>query len=72
MEELKRLIEEQGRAFHEFKDANDTRLESIEKTGNAPVDHEVKMANITAVLDRLEDEIKALTLKTQRPAPGSA
>ena len=71
MEELKRLIEEQGRAFHEFKAANDTRLESIEKTGKAPGDHDVKIANITAVLDRLETEIKALTIKAQRPVPGS-
>ena len=71
MDELKRLIEEQGKAFHEFKTANDARLAGIEKNGKASPEIETKVDGLNAELTRLGKEIKDLTLKSQRPEPGS-
>lgn len=66
--ELKDLIEEQSRAFAEFKKANDQRLAEIEKSGKA---HEATVAKVETInkdLDRVADSIKELAAKVQRPA----
>ncbi len=71
MDELKRLIEDQSRAFHEFKTANDARIAAIEKNGKASPELETKVDAVNAELTRLGQEIKELTLKLQRPSPGA-
>lgn len=71
MEELKKLLEDQGRAFDEFKKANDARLASIEAKGSAPAELEGKVAEINADMSRIAAEIKALTVKSQRPEIGA-
>ena len=38
LSEIKALVEEQGKAWQEFKDLNDKRLEEIEAKGYAPAD----------------------------------
>jgi HK97 family phage major capsid protein len=70
MDELKNLLEEQGKAFHEFKVTNDERLAAIEKSGKASPEMEAKVEAVNKDILRLEEEIKALTLKTQRPGIG--
>lgn len=68
MDEIKRLIEEQGRAFEAFKTANDARLKAIEDTGHAPADLEAKVNEINTELSRLGNAIK----EANRPAAGAA
>jgi HK97 family phage major capsid protein len=85
MEELKKLLEQQGKAFEEFKSANDTRLKAIEEKGFAPADVEEKVnkanAEITALSKKIDDqskkledqdkEIETLSKTTNRPgSPG--
>lgn len=70
MDELKKLLEDQGKAFHEFKDANDARIAAIEKNGKATPEMEAKVDGLNSELYRLGKEIKELTLASQRPAPG--
>jgi HK97 family phage major capsid protein len=67
MDEIKQLIEQQGRAFEEFKKANDARLAAIEATGHAPADMEAKVDAINAEISRLSKDIAA----AQRPAAGA-
>ena len=38
LSEIKNLIETQGRAWDEFKSANDARIKSIETKGYAPAE----------------------------------
>lgn len=71
MEELKKLLEEQGRAFDEFKKANNARLAAIEAKGSAPAELEGKVAEINADMNRISAEIKALTVRSQRPEIGA-
>ena len=54
MEELKRIIEAIGRAFEEFKAANDERFKAIESKGYAPADLEEK-------IDKINGEITSLS-----------
>lgn len=65
--ELKDLIEEQGKAFHEFKAANDKRLAEIEKTGKAAEDTIAKVETINKDLDRVAEALKELAAKVKRP-----
>ena len=68
MEELKRLLEEQGKAFEAFKAANDLRLKAVEAKGHAPAEFEQKVDDINAKLTELGKEIMAVAIKAQRPA----
>jgi HK97 family phage major capsid protein len=56
--QIKELIEEQQKAFHEFKATNDERLKELEKGSTGVAELEGKLEKINAELDRL-DEIKA-------------
>lgn len=63
LSDIKDLIEQQGRAFEEFKRANDARIEAMEKRGFAPADLEEKVDKINAELGRLSAEIKSASDK---------
>lgn len=57
MEEVKRLIEDQGRAWEEFKKANDEAIKA-KADGKSVADLEVKLAKANEALNAI-DEIKA-------------
>lgn len=67
--EVKGLIEAQGRAFEEFKSANDERIKA-EAKGAADALFEAKAASINETLNALRDEIKAIEAKGNRPGAG--
>jgi HK97 family phage major capsid protein len=71
-EELKSLIEQQGKAFDEFKKANDERLDAIEK-GQAHSELEATVNKIGADLDKLSaamDEMEKRANRAAAPAEG--
>ena len=71
MEELKKLIEEIGKAFNEYKATNDARIEELKKGGQAG-EHEEKLARLEAKLAQLEEAKSALEAKLNRPGnPGN-
>lgn len=71
MLELKTLIEDQGRAWEEFKSANDARLAAIESKGYAPADVVEKVGTINADVIRLTGEISDIMKKMNRPGRAS-
>lgn len=71
MAEVKNLIEAQGKAWEEFKSANDARLKQIEEKGHAAEDAVAKVATINADLDKLSKDIAGQMLALQRPPMGS-
>jgi len=66
--EIKSLIEAQGKAFDEFKTANDKRLEEIEKRGSADAVTEEKVAKLNDELSGITKQLEDLQTKTSRPA----
>lgn len=70
--ELKQLIEDQGRAWEEFKSANDERLKAVEEKGYAPLDLVEKVGAINVDLSKLSDEIGDVMKKQNRPDMGGS
>jgi len=70
-EEIRALIEEQGKAFEEFKKANDLRLATIEANGSAPAELEGKVDTINDDITRISDEIKEFMTQANRPEAGA-
>jgi HK97 family phage major capsid protein len=66
-EELKALIEQQGKAWDEFKKANDARLAAIEGKGYAPGELVGKVDVINTDLNKLSKQIADALLAMQRP-----
>ena len=67
--EIKSLIEAQGRAFEDFKKANDARIEAV-KTGNATADLDAKIQKIEKDLDGIAEaksRLEKLEVKMNRP-----
>lgn len=64
--EVKTLIEAQGRAWEEFKQANDARIKAIESKGYAPADVAEKVAKVEAEMKRIDDEAMDLAKKIAR------
>lgn len=62
--EVKDAIEDVGRAFNEFKEANDKRLEGL-ASGKAVGDLEAKVDKINTVLDRYEPMNQQVTKSLQ-------
>jgi len=60
MEELKKLLNEYGKAFDEFKAANDRRIAAIESKGYAPADLVEKVERINADLSEKKKQIDAV------------
>lgn len=74
MEELKKALEDLGRAFEEFKSANDQRIKQLETKGHADptLETKVQKANadierLTGVRDELQKRIDSIETKMQRP-----
>ncbi|MDZ7809191.1 MAG: phage major capsid protein [Arhodomonas sp.] len=70
--ELKVLLDNQGKAWEEFKAANDARVEAIEKKNFAPADLEGKVDTINTDMDRLSKEIADIMKKMNRPGAGAS
>lgn len=68
--EIKKLIEDQGTAWEQFKQANDARLKAIESKGFAPEDTVEKVAKINADLSALGKQIDEVAKKVNRPDIG--
>lgn len=66
-EELKKLLEQQGAAFDEFKKANDERLKAVEAKGWAPADLEQKVATVNDELTKLGKAIDEIAKAQNRP-----
>jgi HK97 family phage major capsid protein len=66
MEEVKRLIAEQGKAFEEFKKANDERLKALAE-GKSVSELEEKVASANKELDRLGKALEEVAKKANRP-----
>lgn len=67
-DEIKRLLEEQGRAFEEFKKANDQRIDQIKKHGEASAETLQKVDKLNATIDSLKDRLEKAELKLDTPA----
>ena len=73
--ELKRLIEDTGRAFDEFKASNDARLKEIEAKGHADPLLAEQVDKINAELSNLsalKDQVNAIEAQAGRPGFGGA
>ena len=69
-DEIRELIEQQGKAFEEFRKSNDERLAALEK-GEARSELEEKTDRINDELGRLSAAVDELAKKANRPgAPG--
>jgi HK97 family phage major capsid protein len=66
MLEVKRLIEDQGRAFEEFKKANDERIAKTAK-GEAVADLEAKLTRLNEALDAVGTRVEKTETKLARP-----
>lgn len=66
MLEVKRLIEDQGRAFEEFKKANDERIAKTAK-GEAVADIEAKLTRLNEALDAVGTRVDKTETKLARP-----
>lgn len=70
-DEIRELIEQQGKAFEEFRKSNDERLAALEK-GEARSELEEKTDRINDELGRLSAAVDDLAKKANRPgAPGA-
>ena len=69
LNEIKSLVEAQGKAFEEFKKANDAKIEAL-KDGNAVADLEAKLSKIEKDMtaqDEQKARLEKLELKMARP-----
>ncbi len=64
--ELKAAVDGLGKAFTEFKEANDTRLRSIEEKGFAPADFEAKVDKINAAVSEAQEKLAAIETAMKR------
>lgn len=70
-DEIRELIEQQGKAFEEFRKSNDARLDALEKD-EARSELEEKTDRINDELGRLSAAVDELAKKANRPgAPGA-
>lgn len=68
--EIKAVLEEQGRAWEQFKQVNDRRLSEIEKRASADVLTVNHLESINKALDEQKDRLNKL--ETSAPALGSS
>ncbi len=69
MDELKKILEALGKAFEEYKSANDARIEEMKKGGSG-AEFEAKLARIEGELKRLDEEKGIIEAKMSRPGFG--
>lgn len=72
METLKELLDKQHATFDEFKRANDERLAQLEQRGTADVVTVEKVERLSAELDKLQDNFRALEALATRPGRGDS
>lgn len=72
MSEVRSATETLGRAFEEYKNVNDQRLNDIERKGSADVLLSEKLSRMDQVLNRLQEDISSVKTVMRRPAKGSA
>ena len=70
LKDIATLIEDQGRAWDAFKNANDERLKAIESKGYAPADLTEKVAKINADLADIGKQMTEIEKKASRPRAG--
>ncbi len=64
--EIKAAVDDLGTAFHQFKEANDRRLDEIERRQSADVVSEEKVTRINVELDRLQGRLEKLSALSRR------
>ncbi|WP_198552312.1 phage major capsid protein [Macromonas nakdongensis] len=69
LKEINRLLEEQGKAYKEFKETNDKRLEA-KADAKAVGDFEAKLGKLSDVMDAIKEQVKEMEKKAGRPATG--
>lgn len=67
IKDIATLIEEQGKAWDEFKKANDERIKAIESKGYAPAEVSEKVDRINAELAALGKQMTDIEKKAGRP-----
>lgn len=68
--DLTKKMEDLGQAFADFKKANDSRLQDIEKKGYAPADVEEKVDTLNDRIEEIQGSIKAVQTAMARPNQG--
>ncbi len=69
-EELKNLLEEQGRAFEQFRKANDERLKQIEAKGSADPVLTEQVEKLNTTLSEIGGRLEQVETRAARPAIG--
>lgn len=64
---IKNAVEELGKAFHEFKEANDSRLSNLEKSADDTLVTQ-KISRLNAALDGAQEKLQNLSLMARRPS----
>ena len=72
MNEIKELIEQQGKAWDEYRKANDARLAEIEPKGAADPHIEEKTKKLNDALDDIAARLGEIEKKMARPSDGFA
>ena len=67
--DISKLLNEQGKAFEEFKKANDERLQA-KADGKAVGDFEAKLSKLNDVMDAIKEQVKEVEKKAGRPGTG--
>lgn len=68
MQEIKDILESQGKAFEAFKETNDKRLAALEENGHVPSEITEKLAKIEADMKKQGEDYADALKKAQRPA----
>lgn len=69
--EVKRLVEQIGQGWEEYKKSNDARVKAVEDA-KATSDYDAKLAKIDGALDELKSRADEALRKANRPAMGSS
>lgn len=69
IKDISKLLTEQGKAFEEFKKANDERLQA-KADGKAVGDFEAKLGKLNEVMDAIKEQVKEVEKKAGRPGTG--
>lgn len=69
IKDISKLLNEQGKAFEEFKKANDERLQA-KADGKAVGDFEAKLSKLNDVMDAIKEQVKEVEKKAGRPGTG--
>lgn len=71
MDEMKGILNDLGKAFAEYKSANDARLDELAKSSGQAGELEAKLAKIEAELQAREARISELEARANRPGLGA-